>query len=457
MARNPNIYISSDDASRNHPNPYLLFGRRLEERFPVDITYGEGDVGYADLPSDWNPLNYGLVIFIITSDQTPSPNWYRLQAELQKIEEVRSKENAPNTLMFVHSSRTDLWTTRLNTSEIGAVNVLSNILSLGRHWIEYSTQLELVDFLEREIGFLVRNLSYTSERTDGSWRITLERAIQSKIGAKWVEEKDHFRLDTSATDTDERVARDRLTAQIHVDVKNKAKEFLPLAQRLSNSIGWEGIGQAANRYYEAINAETEELPKSLGFAYDAMLELASYAEQDTELQQEPGSSASPLDPEIRRPLRLLIRVAAPWLRRFPTIRELDDECGAFLRRPEFLEPAASVLAIARTTRLVSTRDADATQGVLDAAHHGKLQGEKAATRGSHTVRNLVIASAAAVGTFFSGAVASDYSTKSDLVKHAGNTLAEAEEWVTKLMSDMPDDIKIALREVIKQLKITPIE
>lgn len=116
-----------------------------------------------------------------------------------------------------------------------------------------------------------------------------------------------------------------------------------------------------------------------------------------------------------------------------------------------------MLAIARTKRLVSAADADATQGVLDAARRGKFQGEKAGTRGTHTVRNLVVASAAVVGTFFSGAVASDYSTKSDLVKHAGSTLAEAEEWVTTLMSDMPDDIKIALREVIKQLKITPTE
>jgi len=71
-------------------------------------------------------------------------------------------------------------------------------------------------------------------------------------------------------------------------------------------------------------------------AYDSMLELASFFEQDAELQQQPDSNALPLDPEVRRPLRLLIRAAAPWLRRFPTVRELDDECGAFLRRPDLL-------------------------------------------------------------------------------------------------------------------------
>jgi hypothetical protein len=461
MARNASIYISSDAVARStvyRGDPALPFSPRLEERFSVPIIYGAGD---DTLHVDWNPLNYGLVIFIISSDQTRSPNWYRLQFELQRIRQAIPKESAPSTLMFVHSSRiflakrSDIFDNTFMSDDLN-IPVLRNILNYGS-WIEYQTDSELDSLLGNEIGFFVDNLSYPLERTDGSWRITLARTGQSKVGAKWIEDRDSFRLDTSITDTDERVARDRITAQIHVDIKNKAKEFLPIAHRLSNSVGWEGIGQAAKRYYEAINTETEELPKTLGFAYDAMLELGSFAEQDTELQQEPSSSASPLDPEIRRPLRLLIRVAAPWLRRFPTIRELDDECGAFLRRPELIEPAASVLAIARRKRLVSAGDADATQGVLDAARRGKFQGEKAGTRGSHTVRNLVVASAAAVATFFSGAVASDYSTKSALIKHAGSTLAEAEELVTTLMSDMPDDIKIALREVIKQLKISPVE
>ena len=97
MARNSNIYISSDDVGRDHPNPSLLFGRRLEGRFPVEITYGVGDVGDPDRPSERNPLNYGLVIFIVTSDQTRSPNWYRLQSELQKSRKWIERKRAKHT------------------------------------------------------------------------------------------------------------------------------------------------------------------------------------------------------------------------------------------------------------------------------------------------------------------------------------------------------------------------
>jgi hypothetical protein len=150
MPRNPNIYISSDavDPTRLGYGPRddlkdvkaqseqrhierlaaLPFEHRLEERFSVPITYGEGDIDY--YRQEWNPLHFGLVIFIISSDQTRSPNWYRLQSELQKLGAVPSNDNAPSTLMFVHSSR----------SHLGfSTPVLRNILEY-RHWIEYKTE-----------------------------------------------------------------------------------------------------------------------------------------------------------------------------------------------------------------------------------------------------------------------------------------------------------------------------
>jgi hypothetical protein len=90
--------------------------------------------------------------------------------------------------------------------------------------------------------------------------------------------------------------------------------------------------------------------------------------------------------------------------------------------------------------------------VLDAAFRGRFQGEKATARGVHTVRNLVIAGATAIVTFFSSAVSSDFATKSDLVQRVGSVLAEAEKDIYNLLDGMPDDIQIALRELIKELK-----
>jgi hypothetical protein len=452
MNSKPDIYISHDDFARGRH-----LERRLRELLPDYlrsrfITFGHGELTAGT--NRWSPSEYGLAIFILSGPPTAG-RWdsdgYRIQSELQEIEEARIRQDKelPNTLMFIERG-VDEWVRRGDVIA-GRGSVVTNIVNLGQNWIEYENDFELEKLLKNEIVYFQERLPELSERTDGSWRITLERAIQSKIGAKWLERGDHFHIDTSGTESDNSVAREPLTAQLHGEIKRKAREFLPIAERLSNSLGWERIASATCRYLKAIDIETEELPRNLGLAYDAMLELASFFEQDAELQQQPDSNALPLDPEVRRPLRLLIRAAAPWLRRFPTVRELDDECGAFLSRPDLLEPAASVLEIARVKRLVSDTDAAATQGVLVAAHRGKFQGDKAGTRGIHTVRNLVIASAAAIGTFLSGAVASDFATKSDLIKHAGSTLAEASEYIEKLTIELQDDIKIALREIIKEI------
>ena len=455
MNSKPSIYISHDNFARSRHLESKLLELLADYSRSRFITFGRGDLDVTAGAKRWKPSEYGLAIFILSGPPTHgqwNSDGYRIQSELQELEHARRRQDTelPNTLKFIERGIDD-WVRRGDIiADRGSV--VSNIVNLGQNWIEYENDLELEKLLKREIVYFQVRLPELSERTDGSWRITLERAIQSKIGAKWLERGDHFYIDTFGTETDNSVAREPLTAQLHGEIKRQAQEFLPIAERLSNSLGWEGIASATRRYLEAIEVQTEELPNSLGFAYDAMLELASFFEQDAELQQQPDSNALPLDPEVRRPLRHLIRAAAPWLRRFPTVRELDDECGAFLRRPDLLEPAASVLEIARVKRLVSDTDAAATQGVLGAAHRGKFQGDKAGTRGVHTVRNLIIASATAIGTFLSGAVAWDFATKSDLIKHAGSTLADASEYIEKLTTELQDDIKIALREIIKEIK-----
>jgi hypothetical protein len=64
----------------------------------------------------------------------------------------------------------------------------------------------------------------------------------------------------------------------------------------------------------------------------------------------------------------------------------------------------------------------------------------------------VYASASAVALFLSGAVASDFSTKSALIEHAGSFLAAAEEQITHFAADLPGDIKIAFSKLLEEIK-----
>ena len=434
------VYVSHDNDSLVGQLSNIL--KETAGNKPIEIFYK-----FALQPEGgWTPAVWDLIISILSMPANfgHNDNWYRLQSEQQMITKYNS---AAKCLFYVQ----DVMVSKVNPGAPWAgFRVAQNIYSVG-NWKEYHSTGDLASSIDEQVT-LLSNKIYSAQEAEASWKKTIEQAVQTKIGARWIESAGHLAIDTLSTDSDAHAAEEKVSVQLLENIRRKANEFVPVAVRLNNAIGWGGFGGAATRFFAAVNVDAAEIPENLGNAYDALLELASFLEQDNELQKAIDSAADPLDPEVRRELRALIRTAAPWLRRFPTIRELDDECGSFLKRPELLEPAVSIIKVSRQKDLVSDLDAEATLGVLDAAFRGRFQGEKATARGVHTVRNLVIAGATAIVTFFSSAVSSDFATKSDLVQRVGSVLAEAEKDIYNLLDGMPDDIQIALRELIKELK-----
>jgi hypothetical protein len=105
--------------------------------------------------------------------------------------------------------------------------------------------------------------------------------------------------------------------------------------------------------------------------------------------------------------------------------------------------------------LVSSIDAEAVHGLVEAARRGEFQGEKARTLSVFSVRNLLYVATTTVVVFLGNAAASNYSERSPLVDHAGRFLAYSEEEITKFIADLPDDLKIAFQQLIKKVKDHP--
>jgi hypothetical protein len=222
------------------------------------------------------------------------------------------------------------------------------------------------------------------------------------------------------------------------------------------ALGWHGIAAASQRFLDGVQRPTHDIPNHLGFIYSAILELGSFPEQEFGLQRGSGSAADPLDPEVHRALSDLIRTAAPWLRQFPTIRELDEQLGEFLTRDDLLDPGAALINSAQNNALVSSTDATAILGLVEAAKRGEFQGAKARTRGVLTVRNLLIAVVTVVVLpLFVGAVGSSYSEKSPLMDDAGKFLVQSENEISKLVADWPDDLRLAFQELLREIKEHP--
>jgi tetratricopeptide (TPR) repeat protein len=274
---------------------------------------------------------------------------------------------------------------------------------------------------------------------------TIQNAPPDPLAMKWTVADGKLRLAPSDEETDARALEDPFVQALQDEIVEKATALLAPAQRLINSEGWSRLSPVAVRFHRAICCEPSQVVANLPRLYSAMLSLGSFYELHQAITQ--ASNIFALEPEVAQPLSDLIRTAAPWLRRFPSVRTQDDEGGAFLKRKELFEPARIVLRAAYEHDLVDDADREIVADLIAAGQGEGFVTDKAATRGVASVGGLVRASALVLAGIYSGSVASDFSTRSALVKAAGRTLHEVEQSALALV---PQDLASALRSILRR-------
>lgn len=278
---------------------------------------------------------------------------------------------------------------------------------------------------------------------------------QEPLGAMFEATPDALVINASGTIDDAHAVERPLVQQLHTEIIRKAGRFSAVATRLDNQMGWQGIAAYCERLLSLLGRPTADIPDVLGTLYSATLELGTYLEMDRAVESGASTFAVPLDPEVRRPLEDLIASMAPWMRSFPSIRELDDEAGQFLSRIHLLDSSANLVSAATQTRVLAREDVLVLQGLIDAAGRGEFQGHKANKRSVSSARNMVLTAATVVASFMAGATSSDYATKSVVVQRAGDLLAKAEEDILQLFADVPDDVRLAVEIMLRGARTLP--
>lgn len=303
---------------------------------------------------------------------------------------------------------------------------------------------------------------------DDTWDIArLDQDLQTLKAAKlppdsviYAETETGFAI-VQGQATDAAVAAQPATAQRHRNVIAKIEDLIDACgTRLDNQRSWRRLPQIAKRALEAANRPTIELPDALVDLYDHTVSLGSYVSQDDAIGADKNASDAPLDHDIRRALVDFISSASPWLRSFPSVLAADDARREFLTRPELFEPIRSTLPAAREfleiagkEGVLSPEDAARATLPIETAGRGGVLGEKAGYRGHGNALGLLTRAATVsivslIG-FYSGAIASDFATKSVRVQRAGSFLARAEGQALQLAASAPDDLRIALENVLK--------
>ena len=257
-----------------------------------------------------------------------------------------------------------------------------------------------------------------------TWIKTLANLPEVPLANRWVESGDRLVIDPSGQETDEAAAYDPVVSQLHEAVKRKAHEFATAAANIDERLGWTGFDDAIRRFLAAVDVDTAAIPSRIATVYDATIELASFLDVDSDLRQRPGSNTGPLDPITRRSFLDLVRTAAPWVRRFPTARALDDEIGAFLLRGELYEPSRAVVESARDTDLISADDRALLKELLSASEREGVPAHKAGVRGVQSTKGFTFAAVALVASMYVSGIKFEFATHSVICKKAGEFFGE---------------------------------
>lgn len=339
----------------------------------------------------------------------------------------------------------------------GSLQAVPTVSGRIRPIVEWRPQANGFDRAREQIQAAVER-HFKIDRPSLDWRHRIAGLEQDRVGTLWKEQDGQLASDPAGDDADKIAAGDPTTRQLHDVIKREADAFTGKVAGLGNAFGWEDLPSAAQRLAVVIACSTDELPARIAQVWEAAIGLASFLDQDRRVrqyrdrrvqQQDESADIDPLPPDRERLLSDLIRTLAPWVRRFPTARQLDEEAGGFLTRKELLAPAKSIINVANQEELVRSSDAADVQALLKAAERGEFQGTKAAARGTRGALNLVYLSGSLLAAhllgvdgqaagFVLGAISSAYAAESQLIKRIGAFLARAEKQIPALLPDLPD-------------------
>jgi hypothetical protein len=196
--------------------------------------------------------------------------------------------------------------------------------------------------------------------------------------------------------------------------------------------------------------------KQIGVAWAELVSLGSFIEQDDELREQSDTFIDPLELDIRRSLVDLIQTAGPWLRRFPTVLQLDDELASFQTPRAKVPSARTVLAAIKEGRIVRDEDVSIIEAGLTAGEHSGYQSSKARSWSIVSVRNVVVVAAGFLASNLAAGIVrhigEQVAKHSSIVEKTVAVLTKEDEVFERFISDLPADIRAAIRTLIKDLK-----
>ena len=267
------------------------------------------------------------------------------------------------------------------------------------------------------------------------------------------------RIVASLDENDAKVAENPQTIQLHERVKIRASSARERVRRLANQPGFESISATVEEFYSYISGDTLSVAANISTVWELSVAIGSFIERDDEIRAGRGGMVSEMDADARETLDQLVIASAPFVRRFPTARQNDDDVRLFKQSRANFDSAKRIFEHAASENLIEDASKKTINTAINVADISSgIQSEKSRSWVVNTAQNLIRAllnNVKLIIVFGIPILASPVAT--DIYEHSQIKLIireyalKKEDDIFKLFSDLPPDIRTALRESLHRL------
>ena len=266
------------------------------------------------------------------------------------------------------------------------------------------------------------------------------------------------RIAATSNEDDAASAQDPQTVQLHERARVRAVAARDRVQRLANQPGFETIAVTVDELARMLSGDTLSVAANIGTVWELSTAIGTFIERDDEVKAGRGGMTPQMDADARDTLDQLLMAAAPFVRRFPTARQNDEEVRLFKQTRESIEASRRIFDKVSNENLIASQSHTIIVIATSAAERGEgIQSEKSRSWLNKSARNLLVAfliAAGAAGTLaikFGEKAVEEFYDHSQSRETIQKFLRDTEKDAFELFRDLPPDLGGALRELYRRL------
>lgn len=264
-----------------------------------------------------------------------------------------------------------------------------------------------------------------------------------------------LRFAAGASAPDREVAANPAIERSHADLRQRCPALEETLRRAVWRPRLAGMLRAVDIVKGLLKPPASQTADRIGAVWSLVVSLRAYLEQSEETRREAGLD-DVLDAEVLHAVRDFVFTAGPWVRRFPSGRNRDNDVGSWVDADGDCEEAAALLQRVERLGLFAGEEAMIVTIALDAGRGDSIPAVRARCWANATIRNIGIVLVQALVDIAKGRIGADGATPTgsdEVVQAIEIVLVDCGDELTSLLCPLAagldaDTVRAALRDFV---------